>query len=125
MGRVCRTLARCSSPRSRARAVPIDLGPRTGAFPVNQISRDAGFTLHWSGDSRRVLWTMGPELLYAGRDGELSRSWKGRADSASAPEATGTPIGFTTRADAPAGTVALTGARVLTMVANSRSKTPP
>ena len=23
---------------------PIDLGPRTGAFPVNQISRDAGFT---------------------------------------------------------------------------------
>ena len=58
---------------------------------------------------------MGPELYT--RDVTASFPFlEGKTASASAPEATGTPIGFTTKADAPAGTVALTGARVITMV---------
>ena len=71
---------------------PIDLAPRATAFPVNQISRDAGFSLHWSADSRRVHWTLGPELFT--RDVQTSFPFlEGRTDAAASPEATGVAIG--------------------------------
>ena len=44
-----------SSRRSRAPAAPVDIGPATQAYPVQRVSRDAGFFLHWSGDSRKRL----------------------------------------------------------------------
>ena len=93
---------------------PVDLGPRAGGMPVAQISRDAGFFLHWSGDSRRVHWSLGPELYTR----DLQRTFTflgGGADKADEPEAKGVPIGFTTRADVPIGVTALVGARVITM----------
>ena len=42
---------------------PIDIGPRVTGVPVAQISRDAGFFLHWSGDSQSVHWMLGPEFF--------------------------------------------------------------
>jgi Tol biopolymer transport system component/imidazolonepropionase-like amidohydrolase len=92
----------------------IDLGPGVSGFPVTRISRDAGMYLHWSGDSRRVHWTLGPE--YYTRD--LARSFAWLADGVEAPdqpEAAGIPIGFAVRTDVPSGTIALTGARIITM----------
>ena len=41
---------------------PIDIGPTTKAFPVAQVSRDSGWGLHWSDDSRRIHWTLGADL---------------------------------------------------------------
>jgi imidazolonepropionase-like amidohydrolase len=96
---------------------PIDLGPKGTSFPVTQISRDAGSYLHWSGDSRRVHWSLGPE--YFTRD--LARTFAFLAESGAAaekpaePEAKGVPIGFSTKADEPSGTLALVGARIITM----------
>ncbi len=93
---------------------PIDLAPRATAFPVNQISRDAGFSLHWSADSRRVHWTLGPELFT--RDVQASFPFlEGRTDAAASPEATGVTIAPTAKSDVPTTTIALTGARVITM----------
>ncbi len=42
---------------------PVDLGPTIEGYPVARISRDAGFYLHWSGDSRRSTGRSGPELF--------------------------------------------------------------
>ena len=43
---------------------PVDLGPDDQqATRSRAISRDAGFNLHWSGDSRRSYWSLGPELF--------------------------------------------------------------
>ena len=63
---------------------------------MQRVSRDAGFYLHWSGDSRRLHWALGPELFtrdladtFAFVDG--SRGSKGRDE----PEAKGVNIGFT------------------------------
>ena len=65
---------------------PIDLGPRTSGYPVNQISRDAGFSLHWSNDSRQIHWVLGPDFF--SRDVAASFPFlEGRADSATTPEA--------------------------------------
>ncbi|HJR57889.1 MAG TPA: amidohydrolase family protein [Vicinamibacterales bacterium] len=92
----------------------VEISPTTSAYPVQRISRDAGFFLHWSGDSRKVYWTLGPELF--SRD--LTRTFtfvEGASSKADEPEAKGINISFTARSDKPSGAIALVGARVITM----------
>ena len=93
---------------------PVDIGPTTQAYPVQRVSRDAGFFLHWSGDSRRLYWTLGPELFTRdlGRTFSFVEGAQPKPDEA---EAKGIPIGFSVKSDSPAGAVALVGARVVTM----------
>ena len=93
---------------------PVDVGPAAQTYPVQRVSRDAGFYLHWSGDSRRLHWALGPELFTR----ELASSFAfvaGGQAKAAEPEAKGIPIGFTVKSDQPQGVVALVGARVITM----------
>lgn len=93
---------------------PVTLAPGSGAYPQARISRDAGFFLHWSGDSQTVHWSLGPELFSR----ELSRTFSflnSGLEAADAPETAGIQIGFDAVADVPAGVVALTGARIVTM----------
>jgi imidazolonepropionase-like amidohydrolase/Tol biopolymer transport system component len=93
---------------------PVDIGPRTSAYPVNQISRDAGFNVHWSADSRRVNWTLGGDLYT--RDITASFPFlEARSGVAASPEANGVPIGFTATSDMPSSIIAFTGARIVTM----------
>jgi imidazolonepropionase-like amidohydrolase/Tol biopolymer transport system component len=92
----------------------VDIGPTVNAFPVARVSGNAGASLHWSGDSRRLHWVLGPE--YFTRD--LARTFtfvEQGVEKPAEPEAKGVPIGFTTRSDAPSGSIALVGARVITM----------
>ena len=93
---------------------PIDIGPTSQAYPVQRVSRDAGFNLHWSGDSRRLHWSLGPDLFTR----DLTRTFgfvEGGQPKPDDPEAKGLAIGFTARSDKPDGTLALVGARVVTM----------
>jgi imidazolonepropionase-like amidohydrolase/Tol biopolymer transport system component len=93
---------------------PVDIGPTTQAYPVQRVSRDAGFNLHWSGDGRRLHWSLGPELFTR----DLSRTFsfvEGAQPKPDEPEVKGIPIGFTATSDKPEGSLALVGARVITM----------
>ena len=93
---------------------PVDIGPSTQSYPVQRVSRDAGYYLHWSGDSRRLHWALGPELFTR----DLTRTFafvEGGQPKSDDPEAKGIQIGFTAKSDTPSGTIALVGARVLTM----------
>ena len=100
---------------------PVDIGPATQAYPVQRVSRDAGFYLHWSADGQRLHWALGPELF--SRDLAETFAFAGAAPQPGAPpralradpEAKGVPIGFTVRSDKPSGSLALVGARVITM----------
>ncbi len=92
----------------------VEIGPTSQAYPVQRVSRDAGFFLHWSGDGRRLHWTLGPELFTR----DLSRTFtfvEGGQVKPDEAEAKGVPIGFTVRSDKPTGAIALVGARVVTM----------
>ena len=92
----------------------VDIGPRTGAFPVARISKESGFYLQWSPDSKRVYWTQGPELFT--RDVGRTFVYLGQGiEKPDEPEAKGRPIGFMAEADKPQGVIALTGARIVTM----------
>ena len=101
----------------------IDLGPSVAGYPVSRVSRDAGFSLHWSGDSRKLYWTMGPELF--SRD--LSRTFAfldKNQQQPDEPETKGIPIGFTVKSDVPEGIVALVGARIITAAGSANSTQP-
>jgi Tol biopolymer transport system component/imidazolonepropionase-like amidohydrolase len=92
----------------------VDLGPSVTTFPSARVSRDAGNYLHWSGDSRRLFWTLGPELFTR----DLGRTFTfldRNLEKPDEPEAKGVPIGFTAKTDAPEGAVAFVGARIITM----------
>jgi imidazolonepropionase-like amidohydrolase/Tol biopolymer transport system component len=92
----------------------IDLNANTKAIPVKKVSRDAGNYLHWSGDSKKLHWTIGPEYFTR----ELTRSFKfveGAADSIPPPDTTGLRIGLKMKTDVPSGKLALVGARIITM----------
>jgi imidazolonepropionase-like amidohydrolase/Tol biopolymer transport system component len=98
---------------------PVDIGPSTQSYPVQRVSRDAGFYLHWSADGRKLFWALGPELY--SRDVAdtfafaASAAAKPGVEPQTEPEAKGTAIGFTVKTDKPSGALALIGARVITM----------
>ncbi|RFN60155.1 amidohydrolase family protein [Marixanthomonas ophiurae] len=92
----------------------IDLDNKSKSVPVSQIARDAGINLHWSPDSKKIMWTLGDEYF--------SNELKNRftflpGSSEEVPEMTleGTKIGLTAPVDTPSGKIAFTNARIITM----------
>lgn len=92
----------------------VDLGPSVSAYPTARVSRDAGTYLHWSSDSTKIYWTLGPELL--SRDLTHTFTFLNRnLEKPDEPESKGIQIGFTAKADVPDGAIAFVGARLITM----------
>lgn len=92
----------------------VDLSAKTKAIPVKQVTRDAGTSLHWSGDSQKLHWTIGPEYFTR----ELKNSFtfvEGAADSIPPADTSGVAIPLHLKTDAPTGKLALVGARLITM----------
>ncbi|WP_309891511.1 amidohydrolase family protein [Archangium sp.] len=88
--------------------------PEGKALPVAKVSRDAGEWLHWSGDGKRLHWALGPEL-YTRELKESFRFQEGAPEKLPEAPEKGMDIGFTAKTDAPEGTVALVGGRVITL----------
>lgn len=93
---------------------PMKLAPGADAQPTARVSRDAGAFLHWSGDSRRLHWTLGPELYTRELRDVFAFLSEAGAPPSDAP-ASGTNVAFSVPADRPTGTLALVGARIVTM----------
>ncbi|MFK7749007.1 MAG: amidohydrolase family protein [Kordia sp.] len=92
----------------------VNLDNKTKAFPVAQIAKDAGVNLHWSPDSKKVLWTLGDEYF----SNEIKDRFTFLEDSPEkAAEITtkGTKINLTLKTDKPDGRIAFTNARIITM----------
>ncbi len=64
-----------------------------------------GYYVHWSGDSGKIHWSLGPELYTLSLDPTLELEG----------EAARTAIGFMTASDQPSGSITLVGARIVTM----------
>ena len=93
----------------------VDVSPSVADFPARRISRDAGLYLHWSPDSRRVYWALGPELFQRDISATFAFETQDTTTLKKDPESKGMPIGFKAVADRPTGRLALTGATVITM----------
>lgn len=100
----------------------IELGPNFEGLPVTKLSDQAGDWPHFSGDSKRLHWSLGPELFTADTS-EFTKNVSGKtaADGSSEKSETAKPaavsvnIGFKAKHAAPTGTFALVGGRIVTM----------
>ena len=92
----------------------VDVGPKADAVPLAKVARDAGDNLRWAGDSRRLHWSLGPQLMTR----DLADSFAFLAGAPEKlPEATsqGIDLSFDVPYGKPAGTLALVGGRVIPM----------
>ena len=92
----------------------VDIGPDSKALPLARVTRDAGEWLHWSADSRRLWWSLGPEVFSRDLKDAFAFLEGAPEKLPSAPER-GINVGFSQAYDRPQGRVALTGARIVTM----------
>jgi imidazolonepropionase-like amidohydrolase/Tol biopolymer transport system component len=94
-------------------AMEIDL--KGTAMPVTRVSGDGADFINWSNDGKQIHWSAGP-TLYTADTAALFRPAPAGEDAPKfpAPRA-GVSLSMDVTADKPTATVALTGARVVTM----------
>lgn len=93
---------------------PVAVSPDGKSLPQARVTRDAGEWLSWSGDSRRLQWSLGPELFTR----DLNQAFTfvdGAPEDLPKPDEHGINLGFSVPTDRPDGRIALTGARLITM----------
>ena len=93
----------------------VEVDKKGGALPATQVSGDGADFITWSNDGKRLNWSLGPTLFWADtaalfRDAPAAED----APKFAAPKA-GLSLAMEVTADKPTGTVALTGARIVTM----------
>jgi imidazolonepropionase-like amidohydrolase/Tol biopolymer transport system component len=88
----------------------IDIAPDGKSLPMSKVSADAGDWIHWSGDGRNLFWSQGPNLygLNVGASGAFAGGKLGEAPLVA-------KLGLTASQAKPSGSIALTGARIVTM----------
>ena len=91
----------------------VDIGPDFKGLPVRKVSSQAGMWPHFSGDSKRLHWSLGPELFT--HDIQAVDAKPETTDDDKPAEARSQHIGFRTPHAKPRGTIALVGGRILTM----------
>ena len=94
---------------------PIDLSADTKAIPLAQVARDAGYNLHWSGDSKTLHWTLG-DTYFTNNLNKRFAFLEGAPDTLPPMDSTGLRIGLKLPYDTPEGTIVFENARILTMV---------
>ena len=92
----------------------IELNKDMKEVPVTRLTRDAGNYMHWSKDSKGMMWTIGS--TYYRRDLKDAFAFvNGAPENLPKLDSTGTAIGLRLKSDVPTGKVALVGARIITM----------
>ncbi|NLR92378.1 amidohydrolase family protein [Flammeovirga agarivorans] len=93
---------------------PIDLSSSTKAVPVAQVAKDAGYNIHWSGDSKTLHWSLGNEYFST----SLQESFAfvdGAKKELSEPKSEGIKVDLKLESAKPNTTIALTNARIITV----------
>ncbi|MCI0706587.1 MAG: amidohydrolase family protein [Ignavibacteriae bacterium] len=93
----------------------VSIGPNSSDYPMKKLTRDAANNLSWSGNSKKLYWSLGPELF--SRDlTDTFTFMPGAKDSVQEkPDTVGMHIGFQAQTDVPTGVTALVGATVISM----------
>lgn len=92
----------------------LDIGSGTNGFPLKVVSRDAGINLHWSGDDRKLHYTLGDQYFTIKLD-ERFEYIAGNPDSLFKLPEEGIAVGLEVEADKPKGIIAFTNAKIITM----------
>ena len=93
---------------------PQDLSAANKAIPLNKLTRDAGTYIHWSKDSQKLMWTLGPKYFVR----NIKEAWpysEGAKDKTPAADTVGINIDLRLKTDVPDGKIAFKNARIITM----------
>lgn len=95
----------------------VTASPTGSAMPVTKASGDGADWIHWSNGGAKLHWSLGPTLFSADRAAMFASAplAKDAKPAKFAPPTTGLSLSMRVAADKPAGTVALVGARIVTM----------
>jgi len=92
----------------------LDLSASNSTIPLTRVTKDAGTYMHWSADSKKLMWTLGEQ--YFSREIKNAFSFvEGAPQDLPKPDSTGIAMGLRIKTDTPTGLVALKGARIITM----------
>lgn len=95
----------------------VDVDAKSSEYPISQVARDAGYNLHWSPDSKKIMWNLGDQYF----TNEIKNRFlflEGSPATLPKTDSVGTKIGLKIKSDVPNGRVAFTGARIITMEGN-------
>lgn len=95
--------------------VPAD--QKGGALPVTRVSAEGGDFINWSNNGARLHWSNGPTLFSADTAALFGNAPPAENAPKFAPPTTGVSLAMDVAADKPTATIALTGARIVTMAA--------
>ena len=87
----------------------VSLGPKASDIPQKQVSKNAGISVHFHGDS--VAWTLGPHVYSVAMDTVFDTSEGGFEVGSVVPKT----IHVEVPKDSPQGTAALVNVRIITM----------
>ncbi len=93
---------------------PQDLSAANKAIPLSKLTRDAGTYLHWSKDSKNLMWTLGPKYFKKDIDSAFPYM-EGAKDKTPVIDTVGINIGLKLKTDVPDGKIAFKNARIITM----------
>ncbi len=93
----------------------ISVATSVDTVPMVRASGNGGNYPSWSNNGQRINWSLGPTLYSADLDALFTEAEEGDEDTAYTPPADGVSMSMTLEADVPDTTVALTGARIVTM----------
>ncbi len=89
----------------------VSVSPSASALPVTRASKGGADYIGWSRGGQQLNWSMGPDLYSAA----LDDMFPANGDADFTPPTKGVSLSMTQRADKPTGTIALEGAKLLTM----------
>lgn len=95
----------------------VDVDTKGSDYPVSQLARDAGYNLHWSPDSKKVMWTLGDQY-FVNDIKDRFVFLDGSPTTLPKTDSVGVKIGLKIKSDVPNGRIAFTGARIITMEGN-------
>ena len=93
----------------------VTVGEKASSLPVVRASKEGADYIGWSQGGDMLTWSMGPVLYRASVNAMFASAPKDKDAPKFVPPATGTSLERTIAADKPRGTVAITGAKILTM----------
>ncbi|HEX8309538.1 MAG TPA: amidohydrolase family protein [Allosphingosinicella sp.] len=88
-----------------------------GPLPVTKVSAVGAEFIHWSNGGRRLHWSTGPTVYTVDTAALFGSAPPPENAPKFQPPASGLSLSMEVAADRPSGTVALTGARIVTMAA--------
>jgi imidazolonepropionase-like amidohydrolase/Tol biopolymer transport system component len=93
----------------------VALAPDAKALPVTRVSASGADYINWSNDGQRLHWSLGPTVYTVETARLFATAPSGESAPAFVPPTTGVSLAMDAAAPKPTGTVALTGARIVTM----------